>query len=121
MNCILAYMTLSCVTLLGTFGSQLAHQLMLVLPCRKWLVIDTVTWALIFWNFAVVGVVSVFYQRGVPSWINQMYLIAISVIMAWSLASLASWTSWVLLLVRSVKIGDPVGDKFLDALGSCYL
>lgn len=59
---------------------------------------DAISYAFIFYNFAVVGVISVFYQKGIPFYVTGGYLIIISVTMAWILVKfLPEWTSWVLL------------------------
>jgi presenilin 1 len=49
------------------------------------------------WNFAIGGIVAVFWQSGVPRIVTQGYLVAVSVIMAWILTKLPEWTSWALL------------------------
>ena len=58
------------------------------------------------WNFALVGVVSVYFQKGVPRALTQSYLIAVSVIMAWILtkldASLPALLGCSVLLVTGV-------------------
>lgn len=60
--------------------------------------LDAISYAIIFYNFAVVGVISVFYSRGVPERLTGGYLICISVTMAWILLRyLPEWTCWVLL------------------------
>ena len=71
MRLLTGYMILSCVTLLGTLGSVLAHDLIDILPVCDLFVIDAVTWTFVFWNFAAVGVVSIFYQHGIPMFVKQ--------------------------------------------------
>jgi Presenilin len=45
----------------------------------KWqLPVDTITYYGVTWNFAAVGVVAVFYQKGIPTYITQGYLVSIS-------------------------------------------
>ena len=59
---------------------------------------DAITFAFIFYNFAVGGVVAIFYGKGVPKVVGQAYLVVVSVTMAWILLRyLPAWTSWVLL------------------------
>ena len=53
-------------------------------------------------NFAVGGVVAVFWQKGVPRLVTQGYLVAVSVIMAWILTKLPEWTSWALLIALAL-------------------
>ena len=59
---------------------------------------DAISYSFIFYNFAIVGVTAVFYQKGIPPIITGGYLIVISVTMAWILLRyLPEWTSWALL------------------------
>ncbi|KAA0153406.1 hypothetical protein FNF29_03223 [Cafeteria roenbergensis] len=60
------------------------------------------TMAVLMWNFAIVGVISIFYQRGVPRSLTQWYLIAVGSIMAWTLSKFPEWTSWALLLMLAL-------------------
>eukprot|EP01064_Diplonema_japonicum_P013414 TRINITY_DN2097_c0_g1_i1.p1 TRINITY_DN2097_c0_g1~~TRINITY_DN2097_c0_g1_i1.p1 ORF type:complete len:372 (+),score=63.87 TRINITY_DN2097_c0_g1_i1:562-1677(+) len=56
---------------------------------------DIVTCCCVLWNFGVVGVV-VIYVAGHPR-MKQAYLILTAVILAWFLAKLPEWSTWVLL------------------------
>ena len=40
------------------------------------LAIDKISFYITMYNFAIVGVAAVFYQKGIPSFINQSYLVA---------------------------------------------
>jgi len=65
--------------------------------------VDAITYAIVFYNFAIVGITAVFYQKGVSHYVTGGYLIAISVTMAWILTRyLPEWTSWVLLGVLAL-------------------
>eukprot|EP00953_Heterococcus_sp_UTEX-ZZ885_P031715 16614-Heterococcus_DN1.PRE.1 len=65
---------------------------------EKWqLPVDTITYYGVTWNFAAVGVVAIFYQKGIPTYITQGYLVATSVIMAWQLSRFDEFTGWALL------------------------
>jgi hypothetical protein len=57
---------------------------------------DFVTIAIFLWNFGVVGMVSVFYHSHIR--MQQVYLIIVSVIMAWLLTRMPEWTTWSLLV-----------------------
>jgi len=57
--------------------------------------VDWITMSLFLWNFAVVGLVSVFY-RG-PLKLQQGYLILVSALLASSLSRFPEWTTWALL------------------------
>ena len=48
---------------------------------------------------SVVGVLTIFYQKGTPVWLTQMYLIATSVIIAWQLGQFPEWSTWALVIV----------------------
>jgi len=57
--------------------------------------IDKVTISFALWNFAAVGLLSIFW-RG-PLYVQQFYLVCISAIIAWALTKMNEWTTWVLL------------------------
>ncbi len=64
---------------------------------------DTISFALIFWNIAATGVFAIFYQKGMPHNVAQVYLIIISITMAWLLIRyLPEWTSWTLLVALAL-------------------
>jgi len=56
---------------------------------------DMITFAILLWNFAVVGNVSIFWHSSVK--VNQAFLIAISVILAVVFTRLPEWTTWTIL------------------------
>jgi presenilin 1 len=60
------------------------------------------TMVILMWNLAIVGVVSIFYQKGVPRGLTQWYLILVSCIMAWTLSKFPEWTSWALLIMLAL-------------------
>jgi hypothetical protein len=59
---------------------------------------DAFTFFFILWNFAVVGVIAIFYQKGIPTIVTQGYLVCTSVILAWNLSKFDEWTCWALLV-----------------------
>eukprot|EP01012_Entosiphon_sulcatum_P014132 TRINITY_DN1922_c0_g1_i1.p1 TRINITY_DN1922_c0_g1~~TRINITY_DN1922_c0_g1_i1.p1 ORF type:complete len:356 (-),score=35.50 TRINITY_DN1922_c0_g1_i1:94-1161(-) len=61
---------------------------------------DLVTAQVILWNFAVVGILSI-YWRG-AKFLTQGYLIAVSCMMGWFLSRLPEWTTWVVLAFVAV-------------------
>lgn len=94
----IGYLVFACANLLGYSGG-----FMVVTAVQRYQVIlDWATLAFLMWNFAVVGVVAVFWQKGIPRWLTQWYLICVSVIMAWILTKLPEWTSWCLLVVLAL-------------------
>jgi Presenilin len=45
---------------------------------EKWqLPVDTITYYGVTWNFAAVGVVAIFYQKGIPTYSTQGYLVSV--------------------------------------------
>jgi presenilin 1 len=60
---------------------------------------DQITYWAFFYNYAIVGVLAIFYQKGLPRVLTQCYLVCVSVVMAWVLLRvLPEWTSWALLV-----------------------
>jgi presenilin 1 len=86
MTCLVGYMMLSSATLLGLLGG-----IMFLTAIRVYeLNVDKFTFYFAMVNFAVVGVMAVFWAKGIPTYISQGYLIATSVILAWQLVSTSS-------------------------------
>jgi hypothetical protein len=92
------YLVFACANLLGYTGGFMAQTAI----SRYRLTVDYLTLAFLMYNFAVVGVVAVFWQKGVPRWMTQLYLVCVSVIMAWTLTKLPEWTSWALLVALAL-------------------
>lgn len=81
----LGYCVFYSATLLGFVGAKIV---VLVL-CDDWhVVVDKWSLGFVMYNFAVVGVLSIFYQKGIPARLEQGYLITTSVIVAWQLSQL---------------------------------
>jgi len=51
------------------------------------------------YNFAVVGVIAIFYATGIPTYITQAYLICSSVIISWQLSHFDTISTWTLLIM----------------------
>lgn len=83
MTCLIGYMMFSSATLLGVLGGTMA----LVAIDVYHFSVDKVTFYLGMVNFAVVGVMAVFWAKGIPTFVSQGYLIVTSVILAWQLVS----------------------------------
>ncbi|KAF9360759.1 Presenilin-1 [Mortierella sp. AD094] len=77
--------------LLGFMGYILVLNLIQVLRIP----LDYITMSFALWNFAVAGLLSVFWKG--PMWLQQVYLTVMSSLMAFSLTGLAEWTTWMLL------------------------
>lgn len=87
-NCMkffLGYCVFYSATLLGLAGAKIA----VIVLCDQWhWVVDIGSLTIIMYNFAIVGVLSIFYQKGIPTVLEQSYLVATSVIVAWQLSQL---------------------------------
>ena len=73
-----------------------------VLIDKYQLPIDQISFYITMYNFAIVGVVAIFYQKGIPTYINQSYLVATSVIVAWQLSYFNDWMAWTLLIMLAL-------------------
>lgn len=82
MKCLIGYMMFSSGMLLGVLGGNLWYT---AIEINRW-AIDKFTFTLATYNFCVVGVVAIFYAKGIPNYVTQGYLVATSVILAWQLA-----------------------------------
>ncbi|KAG2764765.1 hypothetical protein PC129_g1653 [Phytophthora cactorum] len=92
---LIGYMMFSSAMLLGMLGGN-----MLVIVIAKFEIpVDVFTLLFAMYNFSVVGVLSIFYQKGTPMWLTQTYLVATSVIMAWQLGQFPEWSTWALVIV----------------------
>jgi len=64
--------------------------------------IDNFSYIFLLFNFAIVGTTAIFFQRGIPTYITQGYLVATSVILAWQLSHFDPWTTWALLIMLAL-------------------
>jgi presenilin 1 len=96
MKVLFGYMILSSGLLLGF----LACSMLQVAIERFQIFVDVFTFAVFMFNFAIVGLVSIYAPAGiVPVYMNQAYLIVTSVIVAWELSFFDPWTAWMLLVL----------------------
>ena len=63
---------------------------------------DRFSFVFVLYNFAVVGVTAIFYQKGIPPFVTQCYLIASSVIIAWQLSHFDTISTWTLLIMLAL-------------------
>jgi len=82
--------------LLAVFGGYL---FLLMLEAEN-LAIDSITFSILLWNFAVVGIMSIFWYA--PQKVTQGYLIVISGLMAVWFTRLPEWTTWAILAVVAI-------------------
>lgn len=92
---LIGYMMLSSTMLLGLLGGNI----LTIVIVQSNVIIDALTMLFSMYNFAVVGVVAIFYQKGTPKWLGQVYLVFTSVIMAWQLGQFPEWSTWALVVV----------------------
>ena len=92
------YMVIASTVLLGFLGGQMFN----VAIYKYQLMLDQLSYYVTMYNFAVVGTVAIFYQRGIPQVINQSYLVFTSVIVAWQLSYFNDWMAWALLVMLAL-------------------
>lgn len=91
------YMGFSAFIVLGYMGGGVAVLLVQALSIP----IDCFTFGVLLFNFAVVGVFSVFLCK-VPIIFTQGYLVLIGMLVAFWFTMLPEWTSWVLLVAMAI-------------------
>ena len=98
MKCLIGYMIFSSAFLLGLLGGMVAS-----VGINKFRIpIDKGSFYFLVWNFAIVGVLAIFYQKGIPPYVAQAYLVLTSVLMAWQLSHFDEWTAWSLLVMLAL-------------------
>lgn len=98
MKCLIGYMMFSSMTLLGILGAELFN-----VAIEKYRIpIDWFSFVFGLYNFAVVGVTAIFYSKGIPPYITQIYLICSSVIIAWQLSHFDTISTWTLLIMLAL-------------------
>lgn len=81
--------------LLGMLGGNILR----IVIERLQIPVDILSMMFSMYNFAVVGVVAIFYQKGISIGVAQFYLVITSVIMAWQLGQFPEWSTWALVVV----------------------
>ena len=98
MKFLIGYMIFSSGILLGILGGLIWYTALL-----RWdIAMDAYTFYSVLYNFAIVGVIAIFYQKGVPTLATQAYLVCTSVILAWNFARFDEWTCWALLIMLAL-------------------
>jgi len=92
------YLLVSITFLLAYFGGIMFYEAIQ----RYHLWVDKISFALVLFNFTVGGIYSLFFGKGVPVYVGQGYLIAISVILAWELSHFNEIAAWVLLVLLAL-------------------
>ncbi|PWA99836.1 Peptidase A22A, presenilin [Artemisia annua] len=91
------YMGFSAFLVLGFMGGEIGVFLIQVFNVG----IDAFSYALLWFNFAVVGVLAVFMMKA-PIFVTQSYMVVIGVLTAYWFTMLPEWTTWVLLVAMSL-------------------
>lgn len=91
------YMGFSAFVVLAFMGGQLA----LMLVDKMNLPIDAVTFLVVLFNFAIVGVSAVFISK-MAILVTQSYLVVIGMLVAFWFTMLPEWTTWVLLVAMAL-------------------
>ncbi|XP_015883118.3 presenilin-like protein At2g29900 [Ziziphus jujuba] len=91
------YMGFSAFLVLGFMGGEIA----LFLIDDFYIPVDSITFLLLLFNFAVVGVLAVFMSK-MPILVTQGYLVIIGMLAAYWFTLLPEWTTWVLLVAMSL-------------------
>ncbi|XP_050376907.1 presenilin-like protein At2g29900 [Argentina anserina] len=92
-----AYMGFSSFVVLGFMGGEIA----LFLIQDFSVPIDCVTFLVVLFNFAVVGVLAVFMSK-MAILVTQGYLVVIGMLVAYWFTLLPEWTTWVLLVAMAL-------------------
>jgi hypothetical protein len=90
------------VSVTGMLLSYFTSNMFIVAIEKYNMKIDKLSYAYIIWNYSIVGVLAIFYNKGIPRWVSQGYLIASSVVLAWQLSYFNEWTAWTLLVVLAL-------------------
>ncbi|OQR81117.1 presenilin-like protein [Achlya hypogyna] len=92
MKLLVGYIMFSSSAILGFEGGQLIDT---VFNDRFHWPLDWISFLFIMVNFAFVGVTAIFYQKGIPKFIQNAYLVLVSVILAWQFSMWPEWTTWI--------------------------
>nr|CCA14029.1 presenilinlike protein putative [Albugo laibachii Nc14] len=94
-NCIkflAGYIMFAVVSILSFVGGQLMDT---IIQVQIGWIVDWPSFTFIMVNLGLVGVVAIFYQKGLPKLIQGAYLVLSSVILAWQFSMWPEWTTWI--------------------------
>lgn len=91
------YMAFSGFMIFAWLGGGIAVQLIQIYGIP----VDIITFSIVVYNFAVVGVLAVFFCK-MPIFLTQSYLVFIGAVVAFWFTHLPEWTTWVLLFGMAV-------------------
>jgi Presenilin len=98
MKCLIGYMILCSATLLGVLGGNLVQTAIHIYSIP----VDKPSFVFFMFNFAIVGVLAVFFAQGIPMYVTQGYLVATAVVLAWQLSYFDVWSTWALLFMLAL-------------------
>ncbi|KAE8896599.1 hypothetical protein PF005_g4810 [Phytophthora fragariae] len=84
------YIMFASTAILSFVGGQLVDEI--VNDQFGWAV-DWPSFLFVMLNFGFVGVISIFYQKGTPKFVQNGYLVMVSVILAWEFSMWPEWTT----------------------------
>ncbi|GMG16475.1 unnamed protein product [Phytophthora fragariaefolia] len=84
------YIMFASTAILSFVGGQLVDEI--VNGQFGWAV-DWPSFLFVMINFGFVGVISIFYQKGTPKFVQNGYLVMVSVILAWEFSMWPEWTT----------------------------
>lgn len=93
------YLMLGSLVLLA---SLTARRLTVALERYDVVTLDVLTVAVVVYNVAACGTVSIFFGAGIPSYVTQGYLIWTAVLVAGELSQLEDYTAWSLLVLLAL-------------------
>ena len=99
MKVLIGYLLFTTTTLLG-YESYAMIQV--VIHKYNLTFVDKPSLFFVLYNYAMVGTISIFYNKGIPKYVSQTYLILISVTLAWQLSYFNEWTAWTLLIMLAL-------------------
>ncbi|KAI3454814.1 hypothetical protein Pfo_011477 [Paulownia fortunei] len=91
------YMGFSAFLVLGFMGGEIA----LFLIKDFSFPVDCITFAIVLFNFTIVGVLAVFMSK-MAIFVTQAYLVVIGMLVAYWFTLLPEWTTWVLLVAMAL-------------------
>ncbi|KAF4322375.1 hypothetical protein BBO99_00002960 [Phytophthora kernoviae] len=84
------YIMFASTAILSFVGGQLVDE---VVNDQFGWAIDWPSFLFVMINFGFVGVISIFYQKGTPKFVQNGYLVMVSVILAWEFSMWPEWTT----------------------------
>lgn len=93
---IIGWLAISVIALLAGSGGFVLVRALFVMDAR----VDVITFYLFLYNFAIGGVLSIFWHG--PTLVKQVYLVLVSAIMAFLLSLLPEWTTWTFMAALSI-------------------